>query len=138
MCDDPACRDAEVRRDNLGAPHFASHDIVKVRAVLPVRSWSLVYGNALASIVTARKMLEEGIQSANAPERWMALESESSGMDEGGAAAQEAAGPTLRAEKEGRDGSGRLRPRCIACNEAVEAPCWYCARCPGKSSSSTL
>lgn len=122
-----------MHRDNLGAPHIPSHDLMKLRVALHLRSWPLVYGNALASIATARKMLEEGTRPANAPEHWMALENETSKRDEACASAQEAAGSTLRVQKENGDGSNCLRPRCIACKEVVEAPCWYCVGCPSKS-----
>jgi hypothetical protein len=34
--------------------------------------------------------------------------------------------------------SGKRRPRCIACNEIVSSPCWYCTECSRMSAAKQI
>jgi hypothetical protein len=157
LCDDPRCLSEEVSRSDLPTPHLPTHDILKTRCVLQTREFGNVYRAAMASLQVSQEVMKNGVDPADVPGRWNApgptdahvnakkdKKERQNGEPETASSADEkvqaiASLPvdegkeqTTEVSKQGPE-SGKQRPRCIACNQIVSSPCWYCAECPGMS-----
>jgi hypothetical protein len=160
LCDDPRCLSAEVSRSNLPTPHLPTHDILKTRRVLQTREFGNVYRAAMTSLQVSQEAMKNGVDPAEVPDRWNApsptdvhvdagknkerqnVEAEAASSDDEKAQAivslpiDEGEEQTTEVAKRGPE-SGKQRPRCIACNQMVSSPCWYCVECPGMSTNDT-
>jgi hypothetical protein len=157
LCDDPRCLKAEVSRNDLPTPHLPTHDILKTRRVLQHREFGNVYRAAISSLRVSQEVMKGGVDPADVPDRWNAPgptdaradaekdkkdrqdgEAKTTSNDDDKAHAavslpvDEAEEQVTEAAKQGPE-SGKQQPRCIACNQTVSSPCWYCAACPGMS-----
>jgi hypothetical protein len=156
FCDKPRCLSKEAPRSDLPTPHLPTHDILKTRRVLPAREFGNMYRAAITSLQVSREVMKNGVDPARVPNQWNVpgptgvrlntkkdkkewQSQEAKTMSSDGEKAQ-ALGPSTVDEArqttnaaEPSPESSKQRPRCIACNQIVSSPCWYCVECPSMS-----
>nr|GAT60452.1 predicted protein [Mycena chlorophos] len=102
FCDTQACMTAKVVPSGMTRTHLPTHDLLKLRRVVHIRQFGKTYREAKEALVRARKLF---------PFAEDALEDGHGSMDR----RQSIMPPPP--------------PRCAACREICEQPCWFCVQC---------